>query len=136
LHVRDAVAGQRFDAGGVVEDFDGDPAAVVDVGQGAKDGDEVEIAHAGAAQVGIVGVEMVEQAGVFAEELRDGLRFAGHGFAVEVQTAVGRGNLFAELSAGFGREQEVAVLGAERLDGERDAAFLERRHGASQTVGR
>src|SRR5262245_42123030 len=85
LHVHDAIAGKRFDAGRVVEDFDGDPAAVVDIGQGAEDGDEVEIAHAGAAEVGVVGVEVVQEAGVFAEELRDGLRFAGHGFAVEVQ---------------------------------------------------
>ena len=135
LEVFDAVAGEGFDAGGVVEDFDGDPAAIVDFGEGLEDGDEVELAHAGAAHVGVVGVEVVHELGVFADELRDRLGFAGHGLAVEVQAAVRRADHFAKLPAGLGGEQEVAVFGPERLDGQRDAAFFQRRHRAAQAIG-
>ena len=71
LHVFDALAGQGFDAGRVVEDFDRDPAAVVDFGERLEDGHEVEIAHAGAAEVGVVGVEVVHQPALLAEDLRD-----------------------------------------------------------------
>ncbi len=49
---------EAFDAGRVVEHFDADPAALVDIGQCREDGHEIDFAKAGALQVGVVGVEV------------------------------------------------------------------------------
>ena len=100
-----------------------------------EDGSEIEVAHAGAAHVGIVGVKVLHQSGIFADELRDWLGLAGHGLAVEMQAAMRRGNHFAKLPAEVRGEQKVAVLRPERLHGERDAALFQGGHCPAQAIG-
>ena len=103
LHVLDALARERLDAGRVVEDFDGDPALVVDVAQGSEDRQEIHIAKAGALPVGVVGVEVVQERAVRADQIGDRRRFARHRLYIEVQPAMGRADHFAQLDPFGGR---------------------------------
>ncbi len=57
-HVLHALAGDGFNAGGVVKDFDADPSIVLDIAQGLEDGFKLHVAHAGPEQVWVVGVEV------------------------------------------------------------------------------
>lgn len=60
-------------------------------------------------------MKVFEQASIFTQQLWNGLGFAGHCLAVEMQAAVGRSDPFAKLHTEFGRVEERAVLGAQRL---------------------
>src|SRR5262249_48265961 len=69
-HVADALAGNRFGVGCVVEDLDRDPATVIAVQEGLEDRHEVHVAEAGATLVWIVGVEVARARHVMANDLR------------------------------------------------------------------
>src|SRR5438105_5031571 len=57
-HVLDALAGDRLRVRTVVEDLDGNPTRVPALFQRGEDRPEVDLAKAGAAAIGVVGVEM------------------------------------------------------------------------------
>src|SRR3954466_6064170 len=83
-HVADTLARDRFRIGRVVEDLDRHPAAVRTVNEGLEDRYEVDRAEAGAALVGVVGVEVAGACGVAADELRHRRLLRRHRLYVEV----------------------------------------------------
>src|SRR4030042_2989925 len=58
--VVDALAGDGFGVGVVLERLHGEPSVVADVAQGVRDGGVIDLAHAGAVEVRIVHVEMAD----------------------------------------------------------------------------
>ena len=107
LHVLDALAGEGFDAGRVVEHLDRDPAAIVDVGQGlersARSRDRPCRGRAGWGRWRESGAASLAFSRM---SCGIGFVFAGHRLAIEVQAAVRRADHFAELPAGLGRSSE------------------------------
>ena len=78
LHVLDALPRNLIRARLVLEHFDAHPAVVVDLLQCREDRPEVDVAHAGAEQVRIVGVEVDQPLAAVADDVGDrlGLRWS------------------------------------------------------------
>src|SRR5207245_1076026 len=100
--VADALAGDGFRVGRVVEHLHRYPARVAAGAQGPEDRHKVRGAEARAAPVGVVGVEVAEPAGVAADQVGGRRLFRGHRLDVEVQ-AEGRVVDAVEQLDGLGR---------------------------------
>ena len=84
-----ALRGGHFRAGREVEDLDGNPATVTTFDERLENRPEIDVAHAGAAQIRILGVEMAGGPGEPADQGGHGLAgLATLSFHVHVQLEV------------------------------------------------
>ena len=121
--VGEAFGGDGFWCWGVVEDFDRDPAVVRCFAQCFDDGCVLHLAHAGSAEVRVVGVEVDGPVLALADDLADGLVLVAHGFYVEVELAGRMVDGLAESDGFGGAGEEVRFDMAERLHGDGDAEW-------------
>ena len=85
LKVFHALSGNFVRAGLVFEDFDRDPALVAYFVESLCGGGMIDLAHAGAEQVGVVGVVMGDAGGIVADEIPQRLLLGTHGLDVEME---------------------------------------------------
>ena len=89
-----------------------------------QDRPEVEIAHAGPSQVGIVEVDVVEK-GVDGPDLfGDGAGVVAHGLGIDHHAEAGVVDLAHQLGGFVDIDDEVGLVAAERFDAEEDALLL------------
>ena len=103
-----------------VEYLDGDPTVVAAFDEFGGDGREVDGAHAGALEVGVVRVEVGCPWEGVADGFRDGFAVGGHGLDVEVEADVGRVDFFQEGDGLGGGVDEIRFRGAEEFEGDGD----------------
>src|SRR5262249_3659027 len=101
LHVLDALSRNRLRIGSVVEDLDRNPAGVMALFQRREDRAEIDGAEAGAAAVGVVGVEVPRPASVAENQVRHRERLRRHRLHVLVQRETGMVDALEHL-AGLG----------------------------------
>ena len=121
--VDEAFGGDGFWSWRVVEDFDRDPAVVGCFPECFDDGCIFYLAHAGAAEVGVIGVEVDGPVLALADDLADGLVFVAHGLHVEVELAGGMADGFAQPDGFGGAGEEIRFDMSERLHGDGDAEW-------------
>jgi hypothetical protein len=121
FEVLEGLGGDGFGVGGVVEDFDGDVAGVLGFFEGGGDGFEFDVAEAGAAEVGIVGVEVGGVGGGRGDDFGDGFFFVAHGLDVEVEATGGVIDALDEFDGFGGGGEEVGFFAGEGFHGDGDA---------------
>jgi len=132
--VSHALRRERVRVDGGVKGLDGNPSVVAALDVFGGDGGEVDLAHAGAAEVGVVGVEVGGPKEGSAADLRDGAGVGGHGFHIEMEADVRRVDFFQEGDGLGGGVEEVRFGRAEKLEGDGDARRCEVRGEALEEI--
>ena len=110
--------GDFFGGGVVFEDLDGDPALVVCFAEGGGGGGVINLTHAGAEEVGVVGVVVGGPDGGVSDDVGHRVVLVAHRFDIEVEAAIGVVDGFEEFDCLGGAGEEVGFDGAEWFHGD------------------